>query len=83
MELKNYFAQTSQGAALPGATCYLYLPGTEVLAEGVVNVANELLSNPVVTGDDGLIQFAAPNGLYDLRVVQGDGIIACGCNATT
>lgn len=71
MELKNYFAQDSQGNALPVATCYLYQPGTEVLVEGLVNVNNEPLSNPFASGESGLIQFAAPNGRYDLRVVQG------------
>lgn len=85
MELKNYFAQSTQGAVLPGATCYLYQSGTEVLAEGLVNIANEPLSNPFVADESGLIQFAAPNGRYDLRVVQGgrDYRVRVQCNDVT
>lgn len=70
MELKNFFAQDDQGNKLPGATCYLYQRGTESLVSGVVKANGVLLSNPFTADQDGLIQFAAPNGLYDVRVVS-------------
>lgn len=71
MELKNYFAQDDQGNALPGASCYVYLRGTESLVQGLYKANGVSQSNPFKADDAGKIQFAAPNGLYDLRVVQG------------
>ena len=70
MELKNFFAQDDQGNKLPGATCYLYQRGTESLVTGLVNVNGMLLGNPFTADQQGLIQLAAANGLYDLRVVH-------------
>lgn len=70
MELKNYVAQWA-GEVLPGATCYLYQAGTETLASGLQDAAGATLDNPFQAGSDGLIQFAAPNGVYDLRVMSG------------
>ncbi|VVN93288.1 hypothetical protein [Pseudomonas fluorescens] len=71
MELKNFVAQDEQGNALPGATCFLYARGTETLASGIVKANGIVLANPFTADGDGLIQLAAPNGLYDLRVVLG------------
>ncbi|WP_413052051.1 hypothetical protein [Pseudomonas bubulae] len=71
MELKNFFAQDDAGNILSAATCYLYVRGTENLATGLVKSNGTNLVNPFVTGADGLTQLAAPNGLYDLRVVKG------------
>jgi hypothetical protein len=68
LELKNFFAQDDQGNRLPGATCYLYQRGTESLVAGLVRVNGTMLPNPFVTDESGLAQFAAANGLYDLRV---------------
>lgn len=72
MELKNFFALDDQGNKLPGATCYLYRRGTESLFGGVYKINGLPLPNPFTTDNDGLIQFAAPNGIYDLRVVKGE-----------
>ncbi|MCM2317936.1 MAG: SGNH/GDSL hydrolase family protein [Pseudomonas sp.] len=71
MELKNFFAQDDQGNLLGGATCYLYVRGTENLAAGLQAPNGTALANPFTADAKGLIQFAAPNGLYDLRVVSG------------
>lgn len=82
MELKNFFAQDDAGNILSSATCYLYERGTESLVE-VLQGANGLpLSNPFVSDQKGLVQFAAPNGLYDLRVVKGnrDSRLRMQCN---
>jgi hypothetical protein len=68
MELKNYFAQNANGDLLPGAVATLYLPGTTTLASGLKSAAGAALGNPVTADADGLIQFAAPNGPYDLKV---------------
>ncbi|MFJ3375406.1 hypothetical protein ACIPLA_10870 [Pseudomonas sp. NPDC086112] len=69
MELKNFFPQDDQGNALVGATCYLYLRGTESKANGLLKANGEILSNPFIA-EENLVQFAAPNGLYDLRVIK-------------
>ncbi len=72
LELKNFFAQDDQGNALGGATCYLYLRGTESLVSGLQGPTGVALPNPFLADENGLIQFAAPNGLYDIRVVNID-----------
>ena len=69
MELKNFFAQDDAGNILSGAACYLYQRGTESLIKGLQGPNGVALDNPFITDQQGLIQFAAPNGLYDLRVV--------------
>lgn len=71
MELKNFFAQDPAGNILPGATCYLYQPGTTNLVTGLQDKSGAPLANPFTAGENGLIQFAAPNGAYDLRVTSG------------
>ena len=71
MELKNFFSLDDQGNTLPEATCYLYIRGTETLAEGLQKANGLSLSNPFASDQQGLIQFAVPNGIYDLRVVKG------------
>lgn len=68
MELKNYFAQDEAGNILSLAECYLYERGTENLVPELLGVNGLPLSNPFFTDDQGLAQFAAPNGIYDLRV---------------
>jgi hypothetical protein len=82
MELKNFFAQDSQGNAQPNATCYLYAVGTETIVTGLVDVTDTPLANPFNSDPYGLIQFKAPNGIYDLRVVSGvrDYRIRVQCN---
>lgn len=72
MELKNFFALDDQGNALANATCYVYVRGTESLANGLQAANGLALTNPFNSDSLGLIQFAAPNGLYDLRVVKVD-----------
>lgn len=71
MELKSYFAQDSQGNVLPGATCQVYLAGTTTLATGLRDANSEPKSNPFTAASNGLVQFAAPNGVYDLAVSSG------------
>lgn len=71
MELKNFFAQDDQGNALPGAACYVYQRGTESPVVGLQKANGVSLLNPFKADEGGRIQFAAPNGLYDLRVVHG------------
>lgn len=85
MELKNYFAQDDAGNILSGATCYLYVRGTESLVEGLLDASGLALDNPFVSDQQGLVQFAAPNGLYDLRVVKGsrDNRLRMQCNDVT
>lgn len=82
MELKNYFAQDSHGEILADATCYLYQAGLQIPAVDLRDANDNPLSNPFNADSDGLIQFKAPNGLYDLRVLKGgrDYKIRIQCN---
>lgn len=68
MELKNFFAQDLQGNIIPSPTVYLYQAGTTTLATGLQNASGAALSNPFTGTVNGQIQFAAPDGEYDLRV---------------
>lgn len=70
MELKNFFVQDDQGNVMPDATCYLYERGTESLILGLVQPTGAGLMNPFKSGQNGLVQFGAANGLYDLRVIS-------------
>lgn len=72
LELKNFFAQDDQGNKLPGAICYLYQRGTESQATGLQKANGVAMLNPMSADSNGLIQLAAPNGLYDLRVISGE-----------
>ena len=72
MELKNFFVQDDQGNKLPGAQCFLYQRGSESPASGAVKANGGPLGFPFTADHDGLVQLAAPNGLYDLRVT-GEG----------
>lgn len=69
MELKSYFAQDQRGNAVAGATCYLYLRGTETLATGLEDADGSPLENPFLSQANGAMNFAAPNGFYSLKVV--------------
>ena len=70
LELKNFFAQDEAGNILSEATCYLYERGSESLVDALQAANGLALDNPFVSDQKGLVQFAAPNGLYDLRVVK-------------
>lgn len=72
MELKTYFAQDEFGNSLPDATCYLYMRGTESLISGLQRANGAQLLNPFSAESDGRIRFAAPNGIYDLRVTTAN-----------
>ena len=71
MELKNFFAQDDQGNKLPGALCYVYQRGTESLVSQLLSATGEILPNPFKADTSGFLQFAAANGLYDVRLESG------------
>lgn len=71
MQLQNFYAQDVNGNIVPGAICSLFLPGTTKLATGLEDANGALLSNPFSANSNGLIQLAAPNGAYDLKVEAG------------
>jgi len=71
MQLQNFYAQDVNGNIVPGATCSLFLPGTTILATGLVDLNGAAMTNPFQASFNGLAQFAAPNGLYDLRIESG------------
>lgn len=71
MQLQNFYAQDVSGNIVPGAICSLFLPGTTTLATGLVDVNGVPLANPFSANSDGLVQFAAPNGKYDLKIEAG------------
>lgn len=68
MELKTFVAQDAEGSVIAGASVYLYRRGTARLVDGLESVSGAPLTNPMMTGADGSVTFAAPDGAYDLRV---------------
>ncbi|MHB0775602.1 hypothetical protein [Halomonas sp. WWR20] len=68
MELKTFFAQDEKGNVIPGARVHVYLPNTMQLAASLHDRNGNVLINPFAADENGQIQFAAPNGLYDLHV---------------
>lgn len=68
MELKNFFAQDTAGNTIPSPTVYVYQPNTVTLVTGLKDKNGANLANPFTGTAQGLVQFAAPDGEYDLRV---------------
>ncbi|MDT0501906.1 MULTISPECIES: right-handed parallel beta-helix repeat-containing protein [unclassified Halomonas] len=71
MELKHFFAQDIEGNVIPNATVYVYEAGGTTIATGLEDKDGNPLPVPFYANEDGLIQFAAPDGVYDMRVVDG------------
>lgn len=71
MEIKNYFAQDASGNVMPGARVDVFFPGTTSPVTTLQNAEGGAKANPFFADAKGLIQFAAPNGLYDLKVTSG------------
>ncbi|WP_374961026.1 hypothetical protein [Spongiibacter tropicus] len=67
MEVKNYFAFTAENKPIPFCTAYLYEAGTSNLVSGLTDKNGNPIDNPFQADKDGLVQFAGPNGVYDLR----------------
>lgn len=68
MQVQNFFAQDANGNVVPGAVCRLYLAGTTTLATGLTDINNVPIGNPFTADGNGLVQFRAPNGAYDLNI---------------
>lgn len=71
MELKNFWITAANGAAVANPTATVYLPNSETLATGLVDKDGAALTNPFNGNDRGHVQFAAPDGRYDLKIVGG------------
>lgn len=71
MQLQNFYAQDVNGNIVPGAVCTLYLAGTMTLATGLQGADGLALSNPFTANGNGLASVAAPQGVYDLKMVSG------------
>ena len=78
MELKNYFAQTSTGVVISGATFYVYNSGTTVLAT-IYDKDGVALANPSTATSHGLIQFRATDGDYEVTVLSGSSSYSIPC----
>lgn len=68
MEKKTFVAQNLNGDVIAGATVYVYEPGTTTLASGLLDIDGGAIGNPLTADENGIIQFAAPDGEYDLRI---------------
>lgn len=72
MDVFSAYAQDAEGNVLPGAVATVYNRGTFILATDLTDIDGNPIPNPVTAGTDGLIQFSAPIGYYDVRVVAGN-----------
>lgn len=71
MELKNFWITGTNGAPIANPVATVLLPNSETLASGLVDKDGAALANPFTGSDRGHVQFAAPDGRYDLRIVGG------------
>ena len=61
--------QDQNGRAIAGATVSIYIAGSTTLATIYSDNGATVKSNPITTGVDGMMDFYAANGLYDLSPV--------------
>lgn len=61
--------QDQNGRAIAGATVSVYIAGSTTLATIYSDNGATVKSNPITTGVDGMMDFYAANGLYDLAPV--------------
>lgn len=71
MELKNFWAQDTSGNAVASPTVTVYQAGTTTLATGLVDANGVAIGNPFTGTTAGQINFAAPDGDYDMTVSGG------------
>lgn len=71
MQLCSFFAVNHQtGAALPGASVFVYLPGTTTKVS-IYDGNGVLITNPATADANGMVSFAAADGVYDIVIVSG------------
>lgn len=78
MQRWTYEVRDDNGRPVTGASCSVYTTNTTALANiyspaAASDTPTAALSNPVVTGSDGLVSFAASDGDYDI-VITGSNI---------
>lgn len=61
--------QDQNGRAIAGATVSVYIAGSSTLATIYSDNGTTVKANPITTGVDGMMDFYAANGLYDLAPV--------------
>ncbi|MBZ9560020.1 MULTISPECIES: hypothetical protein [unclassified Modicisalibacter] len=72
MELKTLFIQSDDGALLADATAHVYHADTTRLVDDLKGPADIPLTNPLKSDHEGLLQFSAPNGKYDIHIRKGN-----------
>lgn len=71
MELKQYFAQSSVGDIIAGASVFIYKYGTTEQIPALYDASGSLTEQPITSDEDGSFTFRAPDGTYSMRVVSG------------
>ncbi len=71
MQVITRFIQDSRGNIVAGATASIFDAGTTDLVTGLLKVDGTPVSNPLTSTDQGLVEFQAPTGDYDLLVSKG------------
>lgn len=69
MELKTFFAQDTSGNIIASPQVFVYVTGTQMLANGLADAGGNPLGNPFFGSSNGQISLSAPNGIYDIRVI--------------
>lgn len=71
MELKTLCIQSNDGTLLADATAHVYHAETNHLAKNLKDRNGNASTNPIRSDSEGLLQFSAPNGKYDIRIQKG------------
>lgn len=70
LEHYSNVAQDNNGRAIVGAKVTVYLAGTTTLATIYLDNGVTIKANPITTGLDGIYDFYAANGLYDIKIAK-------------
>lgn len=70
--MQKYFntAADKEGRAIQSASVFVYEAGTSVLATLYEDNGSTITTNPVTTDSNGLFEFYAEDGRYDLAIVK-------------
>lgn len=72
MEIKSFVSMNKQGQVVPSAKVFVYDQGTSNVSS-IFNRSGAALSNPFTSDSQGLFEFGAANGAYDIQFELTDG----------
>lgn len=69
-ELKHFIVSDYAGNVQEGVACYVYYPDTNTMVTEIYDADGVPLTQPFLSGEGGVANFKAPDGVYDLVTVS-------------